>query len=282
MWSMIVLGSGQDGGLPQFGAWDGLDAAARSGDLQHRYSSSMAVVGDDGRVLLFDAGPDLKHHEAVLRAHPAVVDKRGPLIDGIVLTHAHVGHYAGLIHFGREVSAASGVPCWVTPSMGSFLSSHAPWSLTVSHGHIELRITDPGSSFRPWSDLEVTLVPVPHRHELSDTVAISVEGTGLYLPDLDDWDSWPDAATVLAEHSVAFLDATFWSADELPGRDIAEIRHPLVPDTLTRWAELAVGRRVVLTHLNHSNPVCDPGSKEHAAVLAAGFEVASEGLTLRL
>ncbi len=283
MWSVMVLGSAQDGGLPQFGAHTALDEAARAGTIPRRSSSCLAVVGDDGRVLLLDAGPDLKAHEEVLATNPAL-GRRTALspVDGVIITHAHVGHYGGLLHFGREVQAAHGLPCWVTREMAHFLESEAPWRLAVEQGHLDLRAHDPPVTFAPWADLEISLLPVPHRHETSDTVAISVNGSALYLPDIDSWDDWPEAEEVVAAHSAAFLDATFWSSDELPLRDMADIKHPLVLDTLGRFGHLASTRRLVLTHLNHTNPVCDPTSDEHARVLDAGFEIALEGLTIGL
>jgi pyrroloquinoline quinone biosynthesis protein B len=283
MWSMMVLGSAQDGGLPQFGARTPLDQAARSGAIPRRYSSCVAVVADDGRCLLLDIGPDIKAHEEVLLGHPAMERRTdGGPIDGAVITHAHIGHYAGLIHLGREVQAADALPCWVTSATGHFLRAEAPWRLAIEQGHIEINELQPPASFSPWADLEVSLLPVPHRHEASDTVAISVNGSALYLPDIDSWDEWPVAGEVIARHSTALLDATFWSAGELPHRDISEIKHPLVPDTLRRFEHLADGTRLILTHLNHTNPVCDPGSAEHAAVIDAGFEVALEGLTFAI
>jgi pyrroloquinoline quinone biosynthesis protein B len=283
MWSMIVLGSAQDGGLPQFGARTPLDQAARSGSIPRRYSSCVALVADDGRSLLLDIGPDVKAHEEVLLGHPAMEQRteRGS-IDGVVITHAHIGHYAGLIHLGREVHAADAVPCWVTSAMGRFLRAEAPWRLAIEQGHIALNEIEPPASFSPWADLEITLIPVPHRHEASDTVAISVNGSVLYLPDIDSWEDWPVADEVITGHSTVLLDATFWSVDELPHRDIKEIKHPLVPDTLQRFGHLVGGTRLILTHLNHTNPVCDPESVEHAAVIDAGFEVALEGLTFGL
>lgn len=279
----MVLGSAQDGGLPQFGSRNPLDEAARAGTIPRRWSSCVAVIGDDGRVLLLDVGPDLKAHENVLATSAGVRRRSGPSpIDGVVITHAHVGHYAGLIHFGREAHAAERMPCWVTVEMARFLEDEAPWRLAVEQGHLDLRAHEPPASFLPWADLEVSMIPVPHRNEASDTVAISVNGSALYLPDIDSWDAWPGAEEVIAAHSTAFLDGTFWSPAELLNRDIKDIKHPLVSDTLERFGHLASTRRLVLTHVNHTNPVCDPASAEHAAVLAAGFEVAIEGLTISL
>ena len=278
-WTVHVLGSGQDGGLPQFGARLATDEAARSGRLPQRTSSSVAVVADDGRVLLVDVGPDLKAHEQRLLALTKVKD---PIVDGIALTHAHMGHYAGLVHFGREAAAADGVPVFCTPSMAEFLSGNAPWSLAIADGHLALHPSTPPARVSVWPDLEIELIPVPHRHEFSDTVAVSIAGSVLYLPDIDAWEPWEGADETIARHDVALLDATFFSHDELPGRDIATIPHPLVPDTLERFEALARDRRLILTHLNHSNPLVDPQSVEAAMVRTAGFEVAYDGMVIEV
>ena len=105
----------------------------------------------------------------------------------------------------------------------------------------------------------------------------------LYLPDIDRWDAWDrDIVDVVSDVDVAMLDATFYSANELPGRDVSDVPHPLVTDTIQRLRHLAAGRRIVLTHMNSSNPVLDEGSPQRNAVLAAGFEVARAGQSFSL
>jgi pyrroloquinoline quinone biosynthesis protein B len=245
-----------------------------------RFSSSVAVVADDGRVLLLDCGPDLKHHERVLRSVRS--DVGTPPIDGVCLTHGHVGHYAGLLHLGREAAAVDAIPCWVTPSMASFLTADRPWRLLVEQGHLALQTIEPGASGTPWDDLTITFIPVPHRREVTDTVAISVNGVALYLPDIDSWEDWPEAERVVSDHRIALLDATFWSPDELPHRDISAIGHPMVTDTLERFGHLAGDRRLLLTHLNHTNPLCASDAPERDVVRAAGFETALEGMVIPL
>lgn len=272
---VIVLGSGQDAGSPQFGS-------RRREPGGHRFASSVCVVSDDGRALLVDATPDLKAQEQLLLDDAAYASRRRPgPFDGIVLTHAHMGHYAGLVHFGREALDADRVPCWVTPRMARFLRRNAPWSQLVGLGNIDLREVEPGGEFAPWPGLGVRLVPVPHRDEFSDTVAVSIAGEVLYLPDIDGWAEWPQARRELERHSVALVDATFYSAGEVPHRDLSEIKHPFVPDTVERFADLA-STRIVLSHLNHTNPIADATSVERRRVDAAGFEVAVEGMVIEV
>jgi pyrroloquinoline quinone biosynthesis protein B len=268
-----VLGTAQDGGNPQFGTASSVGPA--------RTASSVAIVDDAGRALLLDASPDLRLQQRRLRdGVPAYAARLDPApFDGVAITHAHMGHYSGLVHFGKEALGTTAVPLWVTPALAGFLRANQPWRTLLDDGNLDVRVVDPGVAFAPWPGLEVTPVAVPHRGEHSDTVAFSVRTAGmrlLYLPDIDAWEPWPEATGVIAGHDVALLDGTFFSGDELPHRDMAAVAHPLVPDTLERFGHLTAGRRLVITHLNHTNPAADPSSPAAAAVTAAGFTVAEE------
>jgi pyrroloquinoline quinone biosynthesis protein B len=254
-----ILGSGQDGGLPQLLSEHPHDRAAAHRRIPRRLASSALVETGDTRLLL-DASPDIRHQ----------VDEP---IDAVVLTHGHMGHYAGLLHFGKEAAATDGLPLVATPRMLAFLGSNEPWAALLRDGHLTPVEAAPGAT-TVIGDAEVRLVPVPHRAEFTDTVGISVAGA-FYLPDIDAWEAWPDHLAVVGDHQLALLDASFWSAGEVPGRDLADIPHPLVPDTIDRFG--AVAERVVLTHLNHTNPLCDPDSSEAALVRDRGFRIAREG-----
>jgi pyrroloquinoline quinone biosynthesis protein B len=261
---VTVLGSGQDGGLPQVGSNHSNDLAARDGSIPERTASSLLVEFADGLRLVLDVTPDFRVQWWRFDTLP----------DAVALTHAHMGHYAGLVHFGREAANAQMLPCFVTESMAQFLSHNAPWDQLVWNGNLEVR----GGLRHRWDSHSIELVPVPHRAEYTDTAAISVDGHLIYLPDIDGWETWTECRSVIERHRVAFLDASFWSAGEIPGRPVAGIPHPLVTDTIERFA--GIGTRIVLTHLNHTNPLCDPGSPETEQVLAAGFEIAHDGLTV--
>lgn len=260
---VTILGSGQDGGLPQVGARHRHDRRAREGDLPERTAASVLVETEGARLLL-DAGPDLRVQWWPYEGLP----------DAIALTHAHMGHYSGLVHLGQESADAEGIVCLVTEAMNRFLRGNEPWASLVDSGALT---PVPGRRHR-WAGMTVQLVPVPHRSELTDTAAISVDGRLLYVPDIDDWNGWPDARATIARHELAIVDGTFWSPDEIERAE--DVPHPPVPETL-RLVE-GVRTRVVLTHLNHTNPLCDPTSPEARRVADAGMEIASDGMVIDL
>lgn len=268
----MVLGSAQDGGLPQVGASHGYDEAARRGVLAERTASSVAVVGEEATLLL-DASPDIRRQLAALEAARSAA----PPVREVALTHGHMGHYAGLLHFGKE-AAAGGVTLYVTPSMKRFLAANEPWA---SLGDF-VDVVAVAGPVKTQSGFTLRFIEVPHRAEHTDAVAISVDGRLLYLPDIDSWDEWPDAEEVIADHAMALVDATFFDDGEVPGRDMSTFPHPRVVDTIERFAHLTDTTRIVLTHLNHTNPLVDPHSPQHQAVLAAGFEVAADMLVLEI
>ena len=264
--SLIVLGSGQDGGSPQF---------ASTPHGPSRTASSVALrVGDEW--ILFDASPDLRLQWS--RAISAgVLPVRPPR--AVAITHAHMGHYAGLVHFGKEALAASDIDLVAPASVVTFLLGNEPWGTLFRDGRLRPRTTET-SPYR-MKGVDVVGLPAPHRGEFSATVAYSIRIAdrpwALYLPDIDSWDAWPDAETTLAAHEIALIDATFSTPDELPGRDLGSIPHPLVPDTVERFAHLTDTTSVVLTHINHTNPLGTPASAERISAERAGFLIAEDG-----
>lgn len=268
----VVLGIGQDGGRPQIGC-----RRACCADADPVTPACLALIGSDGRRWLIDATPAIGEQ---LRLLDSIVPRESetPVIDGVLLTHGHLGHFTGLAQLGREALAADGVPVWAQPRLRRVLESDAPWSLLAEHGHVVFR-DDPVVL---GGGLSVEVLPVPHRDEISETVAFRVEGpTGsvLWLPDIDSWELWErDVIDEVARVDVAYLDATFYDDGELD-RDMSAIPHPRVVDTVTRFVERApeLAARVRLIHLNHTNPVLRPGSPERAFVEDAGLSVALTG-----
>lgn len=277
-----VLGTAQDGGIPH-AACDGPHCtAAREDPARRRLVASLAIVlPGAGEVYLVDAGPDLREQLDRLRdvrRPPREGVDRSP-VDGAFLTHAHIGHYLGLAFFGYEAVHTRDLPLYVSARMAAFLRDNGPWSQLVSLDNVRLVEVEPGSPVALGDGVSVTALRVPHRDELSDTLAFRFEGPGqrvLYLPDCDPWRSWGSAAEELVRSvDVALLDGTFYSLGELPGRSIEEIGHPLISDSMDRFESLvrAGDTRIYFTHLNHSNPVLEPDGPERREVERRGFRV---------
>lgn len=279
---VIVLGVAQDGGYPQAGCSKPCCAAAWEDAARARSVSCIAVVDPaTSQRWMFDATPDFR---AQLRRLDAVEpDERMPGLDGIFLTHAHIGHYTGLLHLGHEVIGAEAVPVWVMPRMRQFLETHGPWEQLVTMGNIVLHDLADGEPVQLNDRITVTPIRVPHREEYSEVVGFRIEGPArsvLFIPDIDKWTRWETPVeAVVATVDVAYLDGTFHDQDELPHRDMSEIPHPFVVESIMRFADEPAGERakVRFIHLNHSNPALDPGSEARRAIERAGMRVAEEG-----
>jgi pyrroloquinoline quinone biosynthesis protein B len=263
-WRVIVLGVAQDGGIPQMGCQRPVCEDVRSGRRSRARVSSLGLVnGSRGAAYLFDATPDFPSQVEALTG--------GRVPDGIFLTHAHIGHYTGLMYLGREVVNARGVPVYATGRMAAFLRSNGPWSQLVSLDNIALRTILYDVPVTLDGGITVTPFRVPHRDEYSDTVGYRLEGprrSGLFIPDIDRWETWDRDIRVLANAvDYAWLDGTFASPSEL-NRPIEEIPHPM----MARTRELLKDTRAALwfIHLNNSNAELDAP------------DVAREGMTFPL
>jgi len=129
---------------------------------------------------------------------------------------------------------------------------------------------------------------VPHRDEYADTAGFRIAGPArslLHIPDIQGWDAWErPLEEALRETDVALLDGTFFGPDDLPGRDMSAIGHPLIAETLRRLRSLPASDRpqVLFTHLNHANPALDPASPARRAIEEAGARLAEDGGTIDL
>jgi pyrroloquinoline quinone biosynthesis protein B len=285
---VVVLGTVQDGGMPQTGCDCSNCSLARKDSKFARHVASLAIhVPKTGHVYLVDATPDLPaqiEEIHTFRAHPEGKVDRAP-VDGVLLTHAHIGHYLGLAHFGFESLNTKEIPVWTSPRMAEYLRTNGPWSQLVRLGNIVLREFQPGKPFELEEGITVTAFQVPHRDEYSDTMAFLIRGprkTLLYVPDTDTWKTWtlPLPELLAAEKvDIALLDATFYSPDELPDRDVTKIKHPLITQSMDLLEPLVkAGKvRVYFTHMNHSNPALDAEGAARKAIEARGFRVLDEG-----
>lgn len=284
----LVLGIAQDAGYPQAGCRGSCCAPAWADPSRRRHAACLALVDPGaGRRWLIDATPDLREQlRALDLACPPDPDRPAPALDGIFLTHGHLGHVLGLLQLGKEAMGARDVPVYAMPRLLAFLRQHEPWAALERGGQITVHPLVAHEEVRVPGGLTVEPLPVPHRDELTETVAFRIGGPRhrlLYLPDID---GWPQAEAVgltlpglLATVDRAYVDATFYDGAELPGRDITLVPHPTASDTLARAALLPTPERAKLrlTHFNHTNPLLQPSAPQRAAVLAAGVGLAEEG-----
>lgn len=248
-WELVVLGIAQDGGMPHPGCTKPPCSEVYAGTRRAEKVSCIGLVNrDSGAAYMIDATPDFPAQLNALTG--------GKVPDGIFLTHAHIGHYTGLMYLGKEAMATKGVPVYATERMSAFLRANAPWSALVTDGRVELHTLTYGQAVELPGGVRVIPMRVPHRDEFSDTVGFLIEGPRsrvLFIPDIDKWGKWDRNLRDLANQvDVLLVDGTFSSIDELPGRKISEVPHPLMTET----RQLVAGTKAKLwfIHLNHSNP----------------------------
>lgn len=292
---ILVLGTAQDAGFPQIGARHARARTARREGLRRAAASLLLCDPRSGKRWLIDASPDLPRQVELADGHPTTRDRllpsgeaRPPLFDGVFLTHAHMGHYTGLMHLGREAYGARRVPVWGTERMGSYLSQNGPWSLLVDLENIVLRRLEPGVAVALADDLRITPFEVPHRAEFTDTVGFHIQGperSAIYIPDIDKWERWETPVEDwIRTVDVALLDGSFFADGEIPGRAMAEIPHPFIRESIARFAALGDEERgkVWFTHLNHTNPAVFDHTDAAAEIRTAGHAVARDGQIIPL
>ncbi len=279
---VLVLGVAQDAGFPQAGCRKDCCKAAWTDHSLRRNATSLAIVDPKQKQRwMIEATPNFPNQLRMLdQAFPV---ERSPGLNGILLTHAHMGHYSGLAHLGREVIGAKETPVYAMPRMASFLRNNGPWGQLVRLKQIKLQTLQAKTVTRLNQRIRVTPLLVPHRDEYSETVAYIVQGPSrkiLFLPDIDKWERWlTPIESVLKQVDVAYIDGTFYANGELPGRDMSKIPHPFIAESLSRFRELPSKERskIRFIHFNHTNPVLRSGSEAVRRIKQLGFGVAEQG-----
>lgn len=279
--SLVVLGVAQDAGKPQISVHGD---AAWTDPGQAKLTSSLGLINRAAKTrYLFDASPDMPQQAYTL---DQMDDGRGFALDGVFLTHGHMGHYLGLAHLGREAMGAKSVPVYAMPKMADFLRNNGPWDQLVALDNIDIREIADGTTMPLDAALRVTPFEVPHRSEYTETVGYRIEGPdarAIYLPDIDSWTAWEadvgSLERLVLEADRLYLDATFFSGAELPGRDMSLIPHPTISTTMEKLAHMPEAERAKIhfIHLNHSNPALDKTSAAFKSVQENGFGVAEAG-----
>jgi pyrroloquinoline quinone biosynthesis protein B len=278
---VIVLGIAQDGGVPQAGTkvhkgWDD--------ERFKRHAVCLAIVDpSSSQRWMIDCTPDFPEQLYMLDEVAPAEGKPG--LDGIFLTHGHMGHYTGLMHLGHEVLGARGVPVFAMPRMFEYLGKNGPWDQLVRYENIVLKPLRDGVPVELNERLTVEPFLVPHRQEYTEVVGYRITGPSrsvLFIPDIDSWREFDEAGTriedLVSGVDVAYLDATFYDNGEIPGRDMSGFPHPFITTTMKRFDSAPAGERgkIRFVHLNHTNPALDPESDAREAIERNGFRVAEE------
>ncbi len=285
-----VLGTAQDGGIPQIGCYCQNCQRARQNPKFLRLRPSLAILDPRAKkMFIVDASPDisLQYDLAHERLHRARAGKKN-FPDGILLTHAHIGHYTGLMFYGYEALSADKLPVYCSQRMGEFLTDNGPWSQLVKFQNISIHPIEPDNQVSLTPEISVTPFLVPHRDEYSDTLGFKIAGPKkklLYIPDIQSWKAWGRNIKEEVENvDFALLDGTFYSPDELPGRDLSRIGHPFITTSIDTLRQISKKGKtqICFTHLNHSNLALDPEGDAIRHILNEGFALAQEGMELSL
>ena len=278
-YSLKILGVVQDGGFPHLGnnktCCDNVD--------QNRYVTSILLTNNlNNESYLFDASPDINEQLNFMG------DRIKKDLKGIFLTHAHIGHYTGLMYFGREALNSRLINVYAMPRMKKFLEKNGPWSQLVELQNISIKQISNNSMISIAPNVIVQPIEVPHRGEFSETVGYKIYGpnkTLLFIPDIDKWYLWEKSIIdEIKKVDYALIDATFYDSKEVNYRDVSEIPHPFVVESLELFDPIKQKEKnkIFFIHLNHTNPLLNDNSEEYQYIINKGYNVAKEGMVLDL
>jgi pyrroloquinoline quinone biosynthesis protein B len=279
---IVVLGITQDAGYPQIGCNKECCKKVYEKKAEKQLVSCIAIVDPVSKEKwIIDATPDLPEQVKMLDTY------QSGDITGIFLTHAHIGHYTGLMYLGREALNANNIPIYAMPRMYEFIKTNGPWSQLVTLKNIELRKLKADSIIQLNERISIKPLLVPHRDEFSETVGYMIRCNSksvLFIPDIDKWNKWEkDIRELVKQCDYLLLDGTFYKDGELPGRNMSGIPHPFVRESMELFDKPGIGekRKIWFIHFNHTNPLVRKESPECKEVRNRGFNVATQGLVLR-
>ena len=278
-YSLKILGVVQDGGLPHLGS----NKLCCENIEQKRYVTSIMLVNNENnKSYLFDASPDINEQLNFMG------DRIKKDLKGVFLTHAHIGHYTGLMYFGREALNSKLINVYAMPRMKKFLEQNGPWSQLVSLENISINEINSNSKISVDPNVTIQPIEVPHRAEFSETVGYKIYGpnkTVLFIPDIDKWYLWEKSIiNEIKQVDYALIDATFYDSEEVNYRDLSEIPHPFVVESMELFDSISdeEKKKIFFIHLNHTNPLLDKDSDQYKFVKDKGYNVAEEGMKLKL
>ena len=276
---LYVLGTLQDGGAPHMGCDR---PCCRNLFLRPATDRKVVSLGiadfksGSGQLAMFEATPDVASQWHALQSLSGLAD----VLPSIFLTHAHIGHYSGLMFLGREVLGATDIQVHAMPRFRRFLQTNGPWDQLISLGNIVVNQLAEDSIVQVTEQVQTLPIRVPHRDGYSETVGYRIMGPNhsvLFIPDIDKWERWErDLKRELSLVDRAYLDATFFDASEVGYRDMSEIPHPFIVESMDFLGALSAAEKskVHFIHMNHTNPCLSDTSSAYRHVVASGFNIA--------
>lgn len=283
---IVVLGIAQDGGYPHAGCHKDCCNRFYAGKTKRHYVSSLALIDPvSHQRWLFDATPDFIPQ---LHYLDSIAPQGEELFDGIFLTHAHIGHYTGLMYLGKEAMNTVHVPVYAMPGMKKFLNDNGPWSQLVSLGNITLKSLKEDSTVKLNENMTVTPFLVPHRSEYSETVGFRISSSNskvIYIPDINKWEIWKhNILEVIRENDIVIIDGTFYREGELSNVMMSKVPHPFIEESMKKFSALTAAdkAKVYFIHFNHTNPAIYGDTAVIRKIEKEGFHLASEGMEFEM
>ena len=279
---LYVLGTSQDAGYPQVGCKNICCQTAWDNPELKKFPSSIAIINkEDRKYWLIDITPEIK-------TQIQMIDKFDCSLEGIFITHAHIGHYMGLINLGLEVMNLKNIPVYVMPKMKEFIINNTLLNQLVENNNIKLSLISDGVDININDNFTIQAFDVPHRNELSETVGYKIIGqkkSAIYMPDIDSWDRFEkNLFKLINNNDILFLDGTFYQKSEIKTRDIKKIPHPSIVDTMDMLMDLSDEdkQKIHFIHFNHTNDAIREGSEAYNTIIDSGFSISRENQRFNL
>ena len=265
---IIVLGTTQDGGAPQAGCNKKCCINRWSNPKKEFFVTSLGIVDpNSNEAWMIEATPDFPRQHNQL-----TIENK---IKGIFITHAHIGHYSGLMHLGRETMGYKNMPLYTAPKMTKYLQTNGPWSQLIDLNNVKINKLKENKEIILNKRLTIKPFKVPHRDEFSETVGFQINGPSkslIFIPDIDKWNKWDiDVLGTIKENDYALLDGTFYNEGELPGRNMSEIPHPFIIESIEYFKEIKDRVDINFIHFNHTNPLLDPAADKRKKLKEQGY-----------
>ena len=282
---LIILGIAQDGGYPQLGCNKSCCMAFKQGKETKKQVVSLGLTAGS-RYWLFEATPDIGMQLDQMQKE--IKSPKFQLPEGIFFfSRTYRPLYRSAVLRKRSIWRQK-VPVFAMPRMEKFLNDNGPWSQLKFLNNIVIESIKNKTPVTLDAHVTVTPILVPHRDEYSETVGFlihSAKKSVLFIPDIDKWEKWQESILAMIQSvDIALIDGTFFQNGELPDREMSEVPHPFVEESLKYFEKLSPKEKakICFIHFNHTNPLIKKQSVQKDQLIKMGYRVAEEGMRITL